>query len=88
MQTIEIKIEDSMYQSIVESGIDIQSKIKEFIYELIDDGYPTITTEEAKKRVSNAVEDYKKNGIKNFELMDDSFWTDTEKRLIQRNQKA
>ena len=59
MQTIKIEIEDSLYENLVAKGIDIQSKIKEFIYETIDDGYPAISFEEAKQRVADAVERYK-----------------------------
>ena len=59
MHTIKIELEDSLYENIVAKGIDIQSKIKEFIYETMDDGYPAISFEEAKQRVSEAIEDYK-----------------------------
>ena len=59
MQTIKIELEDSLYENIVAKGIDIQSKIKEFIYETMDDGYPAISFEEAKQRVADAVERYK-----------------------------
>ena len=58
MQTIKIEIEDNLYQSIVDSGINIQEKLKDMMYDLIDDGYPAISTIEAKKRVFNAVERY------------------------------
>jgi len=59
MQTIKIQLEDTMYQNIVQSGVDIQAKFKEFLIEFVDDGYPAITTEEAQARVSKAVENYK-----------------------------
>jgi polyhydroxyalkanoate synthesis regulator phasin len=58
MQTIKIEIEDSLYQNIIDSGINIQEKLKDMMYDLIDDGYPFISTQEAKKRVSDAVERY------------------------------
>jgi len=58
MQTLKIELEDSVYQNIVQSGIDIQGKVKEFLFDLVDDGYPAITTQEAKKRVSDAVKRY------------------------------
>jgi hypothetical protein len=86
MQTIKLQLEDSVYQNFVKSGVDIQEKFKEFLAEFIDDGYPAITTEEAKKRVSEAVEDYHTNGMKNFTIMNDDFWDDTEKRLLQRHE--
>ena len=59
MQTISIELEDALYDDLVEQGIDIKSKIKDFIYDLLDDGYPAISFEEAKKRVSDAVKEYK-----------------------------
>lgn len=59
MQTIKIQLEDTMYQNIVQSGVDIQAKFREFLVDFVDDGYPAITTEEAKKRVTQAVEEYK-----------------------------
>ena len=74
MQTIKIQLEDTMYQNIVQSGVDIQAKFKEFLIDFVDDGYPAITTEEAKKRVSEAVEDYRTNGMKNCTEFNDEFW--------------
>ncbi len=85
MQTIKLQLDDNVYEEIVQSGIDIKAKFKEFLMDFVDDGYPAITAEEAKKRVSEAVEDYRKNGTKNFKAMDDSFWEDTEKRLLERH---
>lgn len=84
MQTIKIQLEDAMYQNIVQSGVDIQAKFKEFLIDFVDDGYPAITTEEAKKRVAQAVESYR-NGTMKTTTLDDEFWNDTEKRLIQRH---
>ena len=64
MQTIKIEIEDSLYQNIIKSGIDIQEKLKDMVYDLVDDGYPAISTQEAKKRVSDAVDRYEsKKGV-------------------------
>lgn len=59
MQTLKIELEDGVYQNIVQSGIDIQEKFKEFLFDLVDDGYPVITADEANKRVLDAVEKYK-----------------------------
>ena len=84
MQTIKLQLEDSLYENILNSGIDVQAKFKEFLFDLVDDGYPSITTEEAKKRVSEAVEDYQKNPQK-FSKLDSDFWNDTEARLLQRH---
>jgi len=58
MQTLKIELEDNLYQNILQSGVDVQTKIKEFLFDLVDDGYPIITTEEAKKRVTEAMDSY------------------------------
>ena len=75
MQTLKIELEDSMYQNIVHSGVDIQAKVKEFLFDLVDDGYPAISTEEAKKRVSDAVQRYRTNPESFTEFTDD-YWND------------
>ena len=84
MQTLKIEIEDNIYQNIVHSGIDVQEKVKEFLFDLVDDGYPAISTEEAKKRVAKAVTRYHENP-ESFTVADDNFWDDTEKRLLKRH---
>jgi hypothetical protein len=85
MHTIKLQLDDNLYEDITQSGIDIKEKFKEFLMDFIDDGYPSISTKEAKKRVSEAVEDYQKNGIKNFNVLDNTFWENTEKRLLDRH---
>ena len=84
MHTIKLQLEDNLYKNILENGIDIQVKFKEFLFDLVDDGYPSLSIEEAKKRVNEAVEDYRTNP-QNFSKLDSSFWDDTEKRLLQRH---
>jgi hypothetical protein len=88
MATITVEVDDKLFENIQKEGIDVQSEINDFLYDLVDDGYPAISTEEAKKRVSRAVEDYRKNGMKNCEVVDDKFWDDVESRLIQRHKKV
>jgi len=83
MQTISIELEDALYDDLVEQGIDIKSKIKDFIYDLLDDGYPAISFEEAKKRVSEAVEEYE-SGKGIYYESNDEFWDNIEKRLIEK----
>jgi len=58
MQTIQLQIQDELYEAISSKGININSKIQEFLYNLADDGYPAISMEEAKQRVSDAVDRY------------------------------
>ena len=57
MQTIKIELEDHIYKKVVDSGVNLQERFKEMIYDFLDDGYPAITTEEAKRRVAKAVKD-------------------------------
>ncbi len=59
MQTIQLQIQDGIYDQLIKSGVDIQAKINEFLLDMVDDGYPSISTDEAKKRVSDAVDRYK-----------------------------
>ncbi|MGE4420300.1 MAG: hypothetical protein AB7D38_10800 [Sulfurimonas sp.] len=59
MHTLKLQIQDDMYESIVSKGIDINHKLQEFIATLADDGYPAISTQEAKKRVADAVQRYR-----------------------------
>jgi hypothetical protein len=63
MQNINLNIDSDIYDNIKRGGIDIQKKFNEFLsqFAFLDDGYPTIGTEEARKRVASAVENYKKN---------------------------
>ncbi len=72
MQTLQFQIQDDVYADIVESGIDIQTKFKEFIHHLTDDGYPSISTEEASQRVSQAVDRYR-NGTGTHSPFDHDF---------------
>ncbi len=83
MHTITLQIDDNLYEDITQNGIDIKEKFKEFLTDFIDDGYPAISTEEAKKRVTDAVNRYRSQPESATELNDD-FWNDTEKRLLQR----
>jgi len=65
MQTIRlnIEVENDIYDKLKETGININSKIKEFIHSLVDDGYPAISYEEAQQRVSKAIEEYKNGSM-------------------------
>jgi len=74
LKTIQLELNDDLYSNITENGIDIQAKFKEFLFNITDDGYPSISTNEAKARVKDAVEDYKENGLKNFKEFDDNYW--------------
>lgn len=65
MHTIQLQVEDDIYDEIKSKGIDINHKLQDFLYDLIDDGYPAISEDEAKQRVSDAVDRYR-NGIGNY----------------------
>ena len=84
MHTIKLQLDDNLYKNITQNGIDIKEKFKEFLMDFIDDGYPAITTEEAKKRVTDTINKYR-NEPQSFTELDDNFWNDTEKRLLQRH---
>lgn len=60
MQTIklEIEVENDLCEDIKDSGINIQKKIKEYSTSFFDKGYPSISKDEATKRVSDAVQRY------------------------------
>lgn len=58
MHTIHLQVQDSIYDKIVNSSIDIQGRFDEFIADLIDDGYPGISKTEALRRVADGVERY------------------------------
>ncbi len=64
MVTINLELEDSLYEDIKKQGIDLQAQFKEFLSDLKDDGYPSISREEAKNRVSEAVREYKSGKMK------------------------
>lgn len=58
MHTIHLQVQDTIYDKIVNSGMDIQGRFDEFIADLIDDGYPSITKSEAARRVADSMERY------------------------------
>lgn len=58
MHTIHLQVQDTIYDKIVNSGIDIQGRFDEFIADLIDDGYPSIIKSEATRRVADGMERY------------------------------
>ena len=84
MRTIQIEVDDSLYDDIVQSGIDLKARLQEFIHNLTDDGYPAISTEEVRRRVHDAVVAYQKNP-ESFRVMDEEFWRDMEQRLRERH---
>jgi hypothetical protein len=52
-------LNDDLYENLSSKNIDITAKIKEYLLTLVGDGYPSVSTEEAKQRVTNAVERYR-----------------------------
>lgn len=61
MHTLQINIEDGLYKHLTQKGIDIENNVQAFLSDLLDEGYPAISTEEAKKRVAEAVKRYETN---------------------------
>lgn len=59
---VTINIQDSLYQNVLSSGVDIQSKFNEFLSEFVsDDSYPSISEKQANQRVQKALDDYESN---------------------------
>jgi len=81
MQTIQFQIEDDLYKSLLSRGINLQVKFQDFLMDLVDDGYPSISTDEAKKRVAKAIDDYKHNRDKSFSLLGDDFWSELNNKI-------
>lgn len=61
MHTLKLHLDDDIYETLKAKSIDIPTKINEYLANLADDGYPAISREEAKKRVSDAVNRYESN---------------------------
>jgi hypothetical protein len=72
MQTLQFQIQDDIYDSIVDKGIDINKKMQDFLYSLVDDGYPSISTNDAIERVSGSVNRYK-NGTGIYTAVNNDF---------------
>jgi lipoate-protein ligase A len=83
MQTLKIEIEDSLYNNIIQNGIDIQEKFKDFIADLFDDNKALVSTQEAQKRVAKTIDRYQVNPA-SFSELTDKDWSDIEARLVQR----
>jgi len=87
MHTIKLQIDDSLYEKLANNNIDIQATVEDYLTEYVeDDGYPAISTEEAKRRVSEVVEKYRSGKMKTVSV-DKAFWNNIEKNLLQRQRK-
>lgn len=51
MYTINIQLNDDLYETLSSNNIDIESKIKEYLSTLVDDGYPFISNSKRKKEL-------------------------------------
>lgn len=71
MHTIKLNVPDNLYPKLLNSKIDIQLQFEELLHELFDDGYPAISAEEAKERVSDLVVKYKKGELKTIPYEED-----------------
>lgn len=76
MQTIQLQIQDSLYRQLIQSGVDIEEKMNELLYEMLDDGYPAIDTQEAKKRVADGVQKYRSGTMQT--VSSDDMWQQIE----------
>jgi hypothetical protein len=59
MHTLHLQLNDDLYEHLSSKNIDIQTKIKEYLLSLVDDGYKGLSTEEAKQKVTDAVRRYR-----------------------------
>ena len=73
MQTVQIQINDDLYEHLSARNIDIQAKIKEYLLALVNgNSYPSISAEEAKKRVSEAINRYE-SGSNQYTVLDNDY---------------
>lgn len=75
MHTVQLQLNDDLYNNLSAKNVDIQTKVKEFLFSLVDDGYEAISTEEAKKRVSDAVDRYQ-NKTSQYRPIDENYIED------------
>lgn len=80
MHTIQLQIQDDIYDELISKGIDINHKLQEFVFSLVDDGYPSISTDEAKKRVADAVNRYR-DGTGNYTSYNQNFVDEMERYI-------
>ncbi len=80
MQSINLNIESDIYEEIKKGGIDIQKKFNEFLsqFAFVDDGYPSIGTQEAKRRVAESVEHYRQSP-EDFTAFNEKYWDELDK---------
>lgn len=73
MRTVQIQLSDDLYEYLSSSHIDIQAKVKDYLSSLVSiRSYPTISTQEAKERVSEAVNRYKNADVV-YSTFDDNY---------------
>jgi len=80
MQTIQLELEDSIYNSIQAKGINIKELFQEFIHTLNDS--PSLSLQEAKQRVYEAVTKYQ-NGSLNT-ISHDTMWEQIDQDCEQK----
>ena len=73
MRTVQIQINDDLYERLSAHNVDIQAKIKDYLLALVNgNNYPSLSTEEAKKRISAAIDRYEK-GNGQYASLDDNY---------------
>lgn len=80
MATLKIELNDELYKDLKDSNINVQEKIKDYLQNLLDDGYPAISTSKAKKRVEDAVNRYRV-GRDGYSIFDDNSMQKMEKYI-------
>jgi len=74
-----VELENDLYDELKEMGIDVQTRIKEYLKNLLDDGYPSISKQEADKRVADAVKRYESGdgeylGVEEYDIEMEKFF--------------
>jgi len=80
MHTLHLQLNDDLYEHLSAKNIDIPTKIKEYLLSLLNDTYPSVSTEEAKRRVTNAVERYN-NGTGSYTTLNANHVDDINKYI-------
>ena len=64
MQTIELKLEDNLYNDIVKSGIDIQNELKSFLKKILYKKEQKMAAD-----IYEGLKDVKKGNTKDLEML-------------------
>ena len=86
MQTIRIDVKDMYVHNI----LDILNSLQDIMIDKIklDSLKEPFSSIQDRAMLEASLEDYKKNGSKNFSRLDKNYWSDVQSRLVARHTKA